>query len=57
MKIIGLSSAGEDSLPLFMDMTQAKTLAEMMKEKYDMHKGVFGLDIMRINDDTIRFVT
>jgi hypothetical protein len=39
MHITGFSSAGEDPLPLFMDKTQEKALAERMKEKYDTHRG------------------
>jgi hypothetical protein len=39
LHITGFSSAGEDPLPLFMDKTQEKALAERMKEKYGTHRG------------------
>jgi hypothetical protein len=57
VKITGLSSAGECPLPLFMDKTQEKALAERMKEKYGTHRAVHGLDVARINDDSFSFVT
>jgi hypothetical protein len=54
--ITGLSSVGEDPLPLFTDKTHEKELAERMKEKYDTHRGARGLDVVSINDDSVRFV-
>jgi hypothetical protein len=56
-QIIGLSSVGEEPLPFFMDKTQEKALAKRMKDKYDTHRGVRGLDVVNINDDIVRFAT
>jgi hypothetical protein len=39
-----------------MDKTHEKELAERMKEKYNMQRGVCGLDVAIINDDFVRFV-
>jgi hypothetical protein len=57
MWITILSSAWEDPLPMFTDETHEKELVERMKEKYGMHKGACGLDVERINDDYVNFLT
>jgi hypothetical protein len=52
-----LQSKGEDPSPLFTNKTKEKALAEKMKDKYDTFRGPRGLDVARINDDTIWFMT
>jgi hypothetical protein len=46
----------EDPLPLFTDKSNEKALSERMKEKFNTHKVVCGLDIESINEDCVRFV-
>jgi hypothetical protein len=55
--IIRLPSVGKDPLPLFMEKSKEKSLVERMEEKVDTFRGARGLDVARINDDTISFVT
>jgi hypothetical protein len=55
--ITGFPLTEEDPLPLFIDKTKGKALAERMKEKYGTFKGVRRHDIASINYDTVRCAT
>jgi hypothetical protein len=56
-QIIGLPTQGEGPFPLFMGKANEKALLERIKEKYGTYRGMCGLDVVSINDYTVRFVS